>query len=362
MHDLPVRLPTAAGAKAASGAAAGDEAVRLTNDDAASGKLSAVTLGYYEDPFVRHFVPGRTHQRREPMMNRGFWSRVEGIALLTQRFLQAGEPNQRKQIVCLGAGFDTSFFRLKAKHDAQQPFLVSVLDVDMPQVVQKKISIVANTLELRNLVSSQWDPEVRIVQEAGHAALHSPHYHLCSCDLRHPQQLRAAVESSGFDPTLPTLFVSECVLIYLEPEDGTALINWTASTFSHAAFLTYEQIHPHDPFGVVMLRNLEQRGCNLRSILAYPDKAAQTRRYQEAGWRGAGQVEVWDMIQVYERLLDRAQVKRVERIEHLDELEEWRIIQSHYCIVFARPAATPTPAASASLSAPPIPATRGVSS
>ncbi|CAJ0765976.1 18699_t:CDS:2, partial [Entrophospora sp. SA101] len=47
-----------------------DEAIRETNDDAATSKLSAVNVGYLNDKFVKYFV--RRTTRRPPIINRGF--------------------------------------------------------------------------------------------------------------------------------------------------------------------------------------------------------------------------------------------------------------------------------------------------
>lgn len=56
--------------------------------------------------------------------------------------------------------------------------------------------------------------------------------------------------------SVPTLFISECVLIYLPPQNGSAVIEWAAKTFPCGAFCTYEQINPDDPFGQVMVSNI----------------------------------------------------------------------------------------------------------
>jgi hypothetical protein len=41
------------------------------------------------------------------------------------------------------------------------------------------------------------------------------------------------------------------------------VIKWTADTFECCSFCTYEQIRPDDPFGVVMLQNLEVQNTNI---------------------------------------------------------------------------------------------------
>jgi hypothetical protein len=60
-----------------------------------------------------------------------------------------------------------------------------------------------------------------------------------------------------FSTRLPTLFLSECVLIYLKAEYSDKVIGWAAETFPLSCFITYEQIKPDDPFGAVMIENLE---------------------------------------------------------------------------------------------------------
>lgn len=58
---------------------------------------------------------------------------------------------------------------------------------------------------------------------------------------------------------LPTFFLSECVMVYMEPAESRALIRWVADSFTRAVFVTYEQIHPDDAFGRVMMENLAVR-------------------------------------------------------------------------------------------------------
>ena len=57
------------------------------------------------------------------------------------------------------------------------------------------------------------------------------------------------------------MFLSECVLIYLEPQHSDSLMRWISDTCSCAVFAAFEQILPDDPFGKMMLRNLQ--ACDL---------------------------------------------------------------------------------------------------
>jgi hypothetical protein len=52
--------------------------------------------------------------------------------------------------------------------------------------------------------------------------------------------------------------LSECVLVYLKPEESKAILTFFRNYFKgDLALLNYEMINPHDPFGKTMLENLE---------------------------------------------------------------------------------------------------------
>lgn len=76
-------------------------------------------------------------------------------------------------------------------------------------------------------------------------------------DLRKWDETVPKLIQSGFRPEIPTLVLSECVLIYMDAEFGDRIIQWFGQQVPSAAFITYEQILPDDAFGRVMLQNLE---------------------------------------------------------------------------------------------------------
>jgi len=154
---------------------------------------------------------------------------------------------------------------------------------------------------------------------------------LVGVDMREVSEVDRKLRLAGIDFTLPTLFLAECVLVYLLPSHSLPLIRYSASAFTGGSyFLSYEQILPHTAFGQTMLHNLQQRGCPLLGLTAYPTLDAHRSRYTEAAgyerWAG------WDMLRVYSEWLEADERRRVEGVEWLDELEEWNLIQSHYHI------------------------------
>jgi O-methyltransferase involved in polyketide biosynthesis len=60
------------------------------------------------------------------------------------------------------------------------------------------------------------------------------------------------------DPNIPTLFISECCLIYMEQDSATELLRWITRVFGKGsvAVILYEPIGGHDAFGKVMVKNL----------------------------------------------------------------------------------------------------------
>jgi len=59
---------------------------------------------------------------------------------------------------------------------------------------------------------------------------------------------------------LPTIFLSECCLVYMDQEDASRLLRWISETFLHdVGMILYEPIGGHDAFGKMMVRNLAVR-------------------------------------------------------------------------------------------------------
>jgi len=295
-----------------------DAPIQQTNDDAQISKLSAVEVGYMKDNFVRLFV--KKPMKRAPLINRGYFARSYALDNLIDRFLKAGNQVQ-KQIISLGAGFDTRFFQLQTSETKSN--IAKYIEIDFPEVVASKIEIIQSNPQLLALINSSTGDSTQ---------LHSNHYHIFGTDLRDISQLKEKLIACGTDFSLPTLFISECVLIYMDASDSDKILQWVSESFSTAVFITYEMIKPDDPFGQTMLRNLENRSIILKGIRAYPDLEQQKQRYFKTGWQHAN---AEDMFGIYNKYTPKEELKRISKLELFDEFEEWELISRHYCISWA---------------------------
>ncbi|PRW45066.1 tRNA wybutosine-synthesizing 4 [Chlorella sorokiniana] len=235
---------------------------------------------------------------------------------------QQGEAPLRRQVLVLGAGYDTAYFQLAAAGIRADKYI----EVDFLQVTQKKAAAIQQLPDLLELIGGP-DAASSISPEEGRIVTDS--YCLLPVDLREPGQLAAALEAAGLDPAAPTYVLSECVLVYMRPQHSREVVRWLAEHLHCAAMVVYEQINPHDAFGQQMLLNLESRGCALLGIEATPSLDSQRQRFLECGWHRA---ETRSMDHVYSQCIDPADRRRIERLEIFDEFEEWHLIQQHYCI------------------------------
>ncbi|KAF2687849.1 leucine carboxyl methyltransferase [Lentithecium fluviatile CBS 122367] len=306
-----------------------DSAVRGTDQDAAGSRLSCVELGYLDDPYAKLFAT-QTMTRRLPLLNRGTYVRTSAIDLLVDRFLTTS-PNPPKQIISLGAGTDTRYFRLRDKYPNAH---IIYHEVDFPANTGAKLHALQRHPELQ--AKLDLDTATKS-QELG--SYYSSTYNL------HPLDLRVLASSSpdapapqlpNLDPKLPTLILSEMCLIYLPASTVTSIMSSLLTHYlpptTPASLVLYEPILPNDAFGRTMISNLSTRNIHLHTLTAYPELGDQRARLKQYGFTdGHGAA---DTGLIWRKWVSEEEKERVAHLEMLDELEELELLLRHYCIAW----------------------------
>ncbi|TKA66261.1 hypothetical protein B0A55_08424 [Friedmanniomyces simplex] len=283
--------------------------------------MSAVALGYLDDRFAKAFLaPGEQITKRYPIIHRGTYVRTTAIDKLVNRFL-AAQPEQRKQVVSLGAGSDTRFFRLMADEQGGSPkSKVTYHELDFEANANQKRSILRQSTELSECL--------RRAEQDG------SFYHLHAIDLRDLTNKSPPIIPE-LNPALPTLLLSECCLCYLPPDAAASVLQYfTVNLPGSLALILYEPIRPFDAFGKTMVSNLASRGIHLQTLKRYSSLQAQRQRLRLAGFSGGQGARDVHQLYGHDEWVLQGERERIEKLEWLDEVEEWKLLASHYCVAW----------------------------
>ncbi|XP_041830649.1 leucine carboxyl methyltransferase 1 [Melanotaenia boesemani] len=298
-----------------------DEAVRATCDDATTCKRFATSKGYWKDPYIQYFVRS-VGERKAPEINRGYYARVQGMNLLLDAFIKKTECDC--QVINLGAGLDTTFWRLKDENLMPRKFF----EVDFPTIVARKIHYIKTKPPLSKPIIEAHSTDSLVLDAH---SLDSDRYCIIGADLRDISNLDEKLKKFQLNPELPTLLLSECVLVYMTPSQSSNVVRWAAETFHTAMCINYEQVNMSDRFGQVMIENLQRRQCTLAGVETCQSLDSQKERFLRTGWEHSNAL---DMMTVYS-MLPQDDVERMERLEFLDERELLQQLLQHYSICWA---------------------------
>jgi [phosphatase 2A protein]-leucine-carboxy methyltransferase len=325
---------------------ASDEAIQLTNNDASNFKSYAVGRGYWKDPYINIFAPKQQSQsgpveHKPPEMSRGYFTRVRAIRNFVNKFIEI--TNQNCQIVNLGAGYDTLYFNLFDSNKLPDKYV----EIDFQRIVTSKIRLIKSKKNLNDKMINQTNNEtVKTIEEKptdGFALptlpgpppapneLHTLKYHITSCDLRNTNDLDRKLKECNIDFTLPTLFIFECVLVYMTSTNSHNLLKYLNDSFQSVCLVNYEQINLNDKFGEIMLSNMELRACKLLGVDVCKSVETQIERFVNAGY-SKDLIRVRTMTDYYLNVLDQNERERIENIEFLDETELFFQLMDHYCV------------------------------
>ncbi|TWU76546.1 carboxy methyl transferase for protein phosphatase 2A [Metarhizium rileyi] len=305
-----------------------DATIQGTDTDAAVSRLSAVDLGYLEDPYARLFVTGPP-TRRLPIINRGTYMRTKALDAMVDAFL-SHNGSSLKQVVSFGAGTDT-----RPLHMLQKPGSENLIyhEMDFEPTCQRKLAIIQSSPSLCHLFAhinihggGSWSAEPSNGGE----------YHCHAVDLRNISKVVTELPLHVRND-VPTLLLSECCLCYLTQQDSENVLHFFSSRIQNLAALLYEPMPLHDAFGDMMVSNLKARHIHMPSLQTYKDHHGQLSRLRDSGFNNVGYATIED---TWDTWVDHDERERVDRLEGLDEIEEWKLLAAHYVVVWGARGAT----------------------
>ncbi|GAO14875.1 hypothetical protein UVI_02007140 [Ustilaginoidea virens] len=291
-----------------------DELIMGTNNSSIVSKRSVEKLYYPGEPhYFRYFV--KKFQRRAPLINRGYWLRLRAIDIIVQQFLQEHRDDKRV-VINLGC------------------------DIDYPNLMRSKRSIVLETPILRDILEENYSTSI---SDDDLVLLRSDRYCQIGCDLRELGKLRESLDT--FAVGSHVLFVAEVSITYMDTEYADSLIQW-AGEVGNSQFCLLEQLlpcGPEHPFAVTMLEHFRRLNTPPKSVLKYPTLPAQVNRFINRGFRSA---QVWDLWEAWssDKFVSEPERAALDEIEPFDEWEEFALFCRHYFIIHASNANLDAPA------------------
>jgi tRNA wybutosine-synthesizing protein 4 len=234
---------------------------------------------------------------------------------------------QAQQVLSLGAGYDSMFFRLANMGILTKQSGLKYFEVDYTKSVLGKVSRISKSPLLKSVFS---DGVKTIDQDC--FSYDSGFLTLVGCNMTHLSDLEAKLRSCHFDPNLPTVILTECSTTYIEAEDCIDLMSWLTDFIRDFVFIGYEQIRPFDAFGRIMVKHFKNRNSAIKCVHHYPTVEDHIRRFKCFGWTS---VEVTTIGDIWKRHIDSEAVNLIN-CEHFDEAAELMLKCSHYVLITAQ--------------------------
>lgn len=113
--------------------------------------------------------------------------------------------------------------------------------------------------------------------------------------------------------------------------EAARIISYFTSQIPTIGIIIYEPIRPNDAFGKVMTSNLAARHISMPTLGQYPEPQDQRQRLSLAGFTTSKAMtieEIWD------RWVSIEEKDRLDHLEGLDEVEEWKLLAAHYIVAW----------------------------
>ena len=309
-----------------------DLCVENTNSESLLSKLSVVDSGYRVDPFLKLF---RTQENgikkqlfiRSAAINRGYLSRLIAIECTVEKYLLVySAVGIKHQVLSLGAGYDTLYFRLR-NQGVIKPEYCSYYEVDYPIVPYTKCRYIIKQPLLKSFFKTLngWNKDECV-------SFDNWAFNMVGCNMTDTKALEKKLNASKFNWNLPTIVFCECSLTYVEAGLSIGLTSWLTRRIPNMIFVDYEQIIPFDSFGRIMFKHFQKRNSPLKCVEYYPTMLDHQRRFMSLGWSRCHIFTIDVIFNENVGLRDRIRWKKTVG-EQFDETEEFKLKCTHYIVL-----------------------------
>ncbi|CAD7929505.1 unnamed protein product [Amoebophrya sp. A120] len=300
-------------------------------------------------PKAPNLTGAQSIKRRAPLIHRGYAIRYELVERTVRRFIDF-YPDTATQIIVLGAGFDTLYWRLHHRNtdststeadittfpkNYDRTRIGAFVELDFPDLLTRKKEIMARNAHAfpppeHDNARTSADHDPPSPPKAGPRPCAQL---LLGCDLTDRQEVRRRLAPFAA-ANRPTLVLAEVVLCYLPTDEADAVVRTVGKIFAESSaphtVLSYEQVLPHTNFGLVMDAHFRKRGSPLFAYHRYPTPVAQAERFLHQGLQFAGCRTLLEFLYDAE---NRDVLERWKTIEPFDEFEEWHAKLQHYVLI-----------------------------
>ncbi|CDR96568.1 LEUCINE CARBOXYL METHYLTRANSFERASE, putative [Babesia bigemina] len=292
-----------------------------TSRHAVGCKWSAVQAGYVEDSYIGYFTDGKKHG---PIHNMLHFLRINAIRQAISAFIEQF-PDENVQLVNLGCGFDTLAFWVLQHYPKATCF-----DVDKPRQLKAKAALIRKAYPVMELLQ-EFDGD-------GDKIIDAKRYKMVPADLNNITEIEMLVSNYNFARDQPTVFLSECSLVYLDVEKSNKIIKFASSVSSGPSCFVYwepefgSELHGSIAYPTIesqIKRSWNETDCEKKANYIHDDAETLMHRYTELGWE---KVAIMDMNTLYNVLITDEEKRRLRKLECLDEVEEIVIVCQHYVV------------------------------
>ena len=252
-----------------------------------------------------------------PVMNYGTYLRTLAIDSSIIKFIDTELPSQETnfQIVNFGSGSDLRFIQYLENYGHR---ISKFIDLDFKDAINLKRKVLNKSKPLDQFMHKYNDQFIML-----------------EGDLKNITETMEQLQNN-LDLTVPTIFITECVLCYIKQDDSQNLISQIMNKFKTGFWVSYDPIggsDPNDKFGTIMKRNLlESRNLDMPTLLIYNSKQNYPSRWRIDN-RDSISINIRDMWDFLSQSITDKEQKRLRSAQFLDEIEELKIMQSHYVIL-----------------------------